>query len=321
MANSKFSGVGFASGQNPTNSSVFAGYETIGAGQYENRRWTTTELFSTQVTGADGIKFIFTSNQQCRFNHNGFDATGSGSVAATQNIVINADTDGTGQNLSFRINGSERMDITNANTTHNNAVKFIGGIKDGGNSLGSSGQVLSSTGSGLQWINAGGSTPDIQTVVNAGANSVINDQGGNRSYIDFREGNTTAQFNVGKDPGGTFGIKVGQGNFALQGAVFQSIYLQPGVNSQRRLALIDTTSGNALTELTGSMDMKFSSTSALKCGGTASPGTSGQVLKSTGTSIEWVSAENLDFSGLPTSDPGQAGKLWNDEGTIKISIP
>ena len=71
MANSKFSGVGFASGQNPTNSSVFAGYETIGAGQYENRRWTTTELFSTQVTGASGVEFISTPSQKCLINHDG----------------------------------------------------------------------------------------------------------------------------------------------------------------------------------------------------------------------------------------------------------
>ena len=313
MANSKFSGVGFASGQNANDNSVFAGYES---GQ--NRRWTAQELFSTQVTGAAGVKFIFTGSQQCLINHNGLSVTGGATNQSTLNYIINSGTSGSGD-LSLRINNSEKLVISSGSTTHSNPVKFNGGIRDGGNSLGSSGQVLSSTGSGLQWINAGGSTPDIQTVVNAGSNSVINDQGGNRSYIDFREGNTTAQFNVGKDPGGVFGIKVGQGNFALQGAVFQAIYLQPGINSQRRISLTDTTSGNALTELGFGMDMKFSSSSALKCGGTASPGTSGQVLKSTSTSIEWISAKDLDFSGLPTSQPATSGLLWNDGGTVKIA--
>ena len=152
----------------------------------------------------------------------------------------------------------------------------------------------------VEWVSAGGSTPDIQTVVNAGANSVINDQGGNRSFIDFREGNTTSQFTVGKDPGGNFGIKVGQGNFSLQGAVFQSIFLQPGNSAQKRFSLSDSTSGNATAELTSAMDLRLSSTSAFKCGGLASPGTSGQVLTSTGTSVEWTtpSTPNLDISNI-----------------------
>ena len=33
-----------------------------------------------------------------------------------------------------------------------------------------------------------------------------------------------------------------------------------------------------------------------------------------------VDGSNIDFSGLPTSDPGVAGRLYNDSGTIKISL-
>lgn len=170
----------------------------------------------------------------------------------------------------------------------------------------------------VEWVSAGGSTPDIQTVVNAGANSVINDQGGNRSFIDFREGNTTSQFTVGKDPGGNFGIKVGQGNFSLQGAVFQSIFLQTGNSAQKRFSLSDSTSGNATAELTSAMDLRLSSTSAFKCGGLASPGTSGQVLTSTGTSVEWTtpSAPNGELILLPDT-PDQ--NIYND-GNIYIKL-
>ena len=32
-----------------------------------------------------------------------------------------------------------------------------------------------------------------------------------------------------------------------------------------------------------------------------------------------VAAGNVDFSGLPTSDPAVSGRLWNDSGTLKIS--
>jgi hypothetical protein len=27
----------------------------------------------------------------------------------------------------------------------------------------------------------------------------------------------------------------------------------------------------------------------------------------------------IDFGGLPTSDPSVAGRLWNDSGTVKVS--
>ena len=246
----------------------------------------------------------------------GIDINGNTQINGSLNLNIDSNTYGAIGTSSFT---SISFNGTAASTSTGYAVRLSGPVADSNNAVGTSGQVLSSTGSGTQWINAGGSTPDIQTVVNAGANSVINDQGGNRSYIDFREGNTTAQFNVGKDPGGVFGIKIGQGNFTLQGAVFQAIYLQPGVNAQRRISLTDTTSGNALAELGFGMDMKFSSSSALKCGGTGSPGTSGQVLKSTSTSIEWISAKDLDFSGLPTSQPATSGLLWNDGGTVKVA--
>ena len=29
--------------------------------------------------------------------------------------------------------------------------------------------------------------------------------------------------------------------------------------------------------------------------------------------------DNINMSNLPTSDPGVAGRLWNDSGTLKVS--
>ena len=36
--------------------------------------------------------------------------------------------------------------------------------------------------------------------------------------------------------------------------------------------------------------------------------------------VRQLDAANLDFSNLPTSDPGISGRLWNDSGTLRISI-
>ena len=33
-----------------------------------------------------------------------------------------------------------------------------------------------------------------------------------------------------------------------------------------------------------------------------------------------ISGNTVILSNLPTSDPGNAGQLWNDEGTLKISL-
>ena len=33
-----------------------------------------------------------------------------------------------------------------------------------------------------------------------------------------------------------------------------------------------------------------------------------------------VTASNLELSGLSTTDPGVIGRVWNDAGTLKISL-
>ena len=50
---------------------------------------------------------------------------------------------------------------------------------------------------------------------------------------------------------------------------------------------------------------------------------SGNISSSAGTGSFGslvVDGSSVDFSGLPTSDPGVAGRLYNDSGTIKISL-
>jgi len=346
MANSKFSGAGFASGQNPTNNSVFAGYEIIGPGQGENRRWTAKELFSTQVTDAAGIKFIFTSNQQCLINHNGLSITGTAFNQCNQSYIISSGTSGSGD-LSLRVANSEKLAISTADTTHTNAVKFDGGIKDGGNSLGSSGQVLSSTGSGLQWINAGGSTPTLSAVMGQGAsysgsNSVLIQPS---SQIILNAGGTNQQLTLGSS-----GSKRLIGNGLIDvGGLSSNEFLILGTKdfhfnnyegsiapNGRRMRItaggnIEINTGNPTTSTPGGSIIVQSKGASLtlrtldgSAQGTSYPGgdvtigsSSGQVNITSDIELQAV----VTATNLPTSDPGVEGQLWNDEGTVKISVP
>ena len=334
MANSKFSGVGFTSGVTATDNSVFAGYEVIGPGQGENRRWTSKELFTgTYNLNGGGLKFFFTSGQQCLFNHNGFDATGSGSVAATQNIIINADTGNSGQDISLRINGSERMNITNANTFHANAVKFNGGIRDTNNQLGSSGQVLSSTGSAVEWINAGGSTPTLQDVVDQ-SNQLSNNNA--TGLIKFFDGNILSTLD--------FGFAVGQNRFDIRTTNgINDILIKPGgfkklilaggqaqtTNPDSRSLVIDTpptppagvtgtiTMGsNMLTEVEGPVKI-FQELQDRN----GDVGDNGDVLVSydngSTNGVEWKSTTTLQTS-TATVDPTNADVIIYEDTKIRL---
>ena len=274
---------------------------------------------TAQISGATIDSAFAKSTSDLQFivdNGNIIDSNGgTGSILfknGASNTITTMSVNSISSDTSFSIIGT----TTNTNLT----------LTSGGNlritpnaSLGTPavGDVLAAknTLGDVEWISAGGSTPDIQTVVNAGGNSVINDQGGNRSFIDFREGNTTSQFSVGKDPAGTFGIRVGQGNFSLQGATSGTIFLQTGISGQKRISLTDSTSGNAVAELTSQMDLRLSPTSAFKCGGSASSGTSGQVLTSTGTSVEWTTPS----APINSLTPSNAGDLdMFDDGVVRL---
>jgi hypothetical protein len=92
-------------------------------------------------------------------------STYDGLLKTTDNDVLNADgkeiTDGLG-------NGSGVSLDTNGNIVAQGTVKAIGGIRDTSNDLGTSGQVLSSTGTGTNWIN---STAPVDSV--NGATGVV----------------------------------------------------------------------------------------------------------------------------------------------------
>ena len=47
---------------------------------------------------------------------------------------------------------------------------------------------------------------------------------------------------------------------------------------------------------------------------------SGTLTVSSGTLTVSGSGSKVNFSNLPTSDPGVAGQLYRDSGTVKVSV-
>ena len=171
MANSKFSGAGFATGQTLTSASSIAGLEQTGPGVYENRRWTQEEFFQTSVPNGVGfLKFVFTGSQDCSFNHNGLTVNGSAYNQSNGGYQIVADTGNatSSAGISFKTSSAltEKMSI---NETISSKVdhKFEKAIIDGSSQTGTNGQVLSSTGTQVAWITPASSTSTLQQVLDA----------------------------------------------------------------------------------------------------------------------------------------------------------
>jgi hypothetical protein len=173
---------------------------------------------------------------------------------------------------------------------------------------------------GSNWvqINGGGSTPTLQDVVNASAPlPLINDQGTNTSWIEFRQGNTTDRLTIGRDGGtGPFGIVCSQGNFRIQSATFQTLSIQTGPSSTRGITFQYPTSGNSQASFQAQFDLRLSSTSALKCGSSGTAGTAGQVLTSTGTSVEW---DDVDAAKAFVTLPAGANASWTVKDNYNAS--
>ena len=120
-----------------------------------------------------------------------------------QSVDINGNTQINGS-LNFNVNSniygiigttsSTAIDFggTAAGTSTGWAVRLTGPVADSSNAVGTSGQVLSSTGSGTQWVNAGGPTPNLQSVMTVGSSY----QGPNvvKLQTDHASGNQMIEF-------------------------------------------------------------------------------------------------------------------------------
>ena len=81
-----------------------------------------------------------------------------------------------------------------------------------------------------------------------------------------------------------------------------------GTNAQSRLRFRANSSGTAAATISSDQPLTIA-------GGDIAGGSAGAFIRlnENGGTLE------MTISGLPTSDPGSAGRIWNDSGTLKIS--
>ena len=135
----------------------------------------------------------------------------------------------------------------------------------------------------------------------------------NGVYVNHNDGiqlaasgnaSTTRTFLTSFDGGGNSRMKIRGGNF------IHSLRLETSKND---FQYVDFNSSYNGSDTTLNLHKSNSDTTATASTVTVSTGTTtlNNLTASGGTVI---------LSNLPTSDPGNAGQLWNDEGTLKISL-
>lgn len=244
-----------------------------------------------------------------------------------QNIDINGNTQINGSlNLSVDSNiygviatstlTSVSFDGTAASTSTGYAVRLSGPVADSTNAVGTSGQVLSSTGSGTQWVAAGGPTPGIGDVLNASQNT------NSGQKINFIDGGTVAEVSTsGIFAGGNFSIvQGGAGDLLVLGNNTSPTNLLCGAG---QISLGDT-SNNISIATNGSDKIQFS------CNGTGevefylgsnNPGPAiGDVLtaKSTSGAVHWVTPSSGGGGGYTTLTPA-ASTVWDGSNGLSAS--
>ena len=239
----------------------------------------------------------------------GIDINGNSTIIGSLNINVDSNTYGvvgTGSSTSFSFNG------TAGATSTGYAVRLSGPVADSINAVGTSGQVLSSTGSGTQWVTPGGSTPGIGDVLNASQNTFSGQK------INFINGGTVAEVSTaGIFAGGNFTISQGGNDTLVLGNAASPTNLLCGAG---QISLGDT-SNNIAISTNGSDKIQFS------CNGTGevefylgsnNPGPAiGDVLtaKTTSGQVEWTTPATPENS-LTISNTGDTDMF--DDGVVRF---
>jgi hypothetical protein len=247
-----------------------------------------------------------------------------GSLDSNTYITSEADTldsvtdRGNSTTNSITVNG---LTATSA-TVDSLEIQF--GLRDQTNSLGTSGQILTSTGTATDWkstselglIDGSGTANRLPKFTDADTigNSTITDTG---TKIGVNNANPTYSLDVYRNEAtnilrlqnNTFSSWFGSDatGFSIETNLFKPITFKPsGVT-----AMTLDSSGNVTLNNNLSVSGSFSDSNS-------STGTSGQVLSSTGTGTDWVNLNEI--SGVDGSGTANYVPKWTDGDTIGNSV-
>lgn len=276
-------------------------------------------LGNASVTGSTTANsFIKTGGTSTQFLKADGSIDGNTYITSESDTLDSVTDRGNSTTNSITVNG------LTATTATVDSLEIQFGLRDQANSLGTNGQILTSTGTGTDWkstselglIDGSGTTNRLPKFTDADTigNSTITDtstkigvNNANPTYsIDVYRNEAT---NILRLQNNTFSSWFGSDTtgFSIETNLFKPIVFKPsGVT-----AMTLDSSGNVTVN------------NNLSIGGTlidsnSSSGTSGQILSSTGTGTDWVSLSEI--SGVDGTGTANYISKWTDGDTIGNSV-
>lgn len=266
----------------------------------------TTLNFGATTTISDYSNSVGTAGQVLTVNAAGTGvqwSSAAGTIPSLQQVLTVGNT-ATSIAINMVGNGAFTTSATNVMTlasnntfsgtnTFTSDIEVDGTIEDGTGGAGTAGQVLSSTGSGVQWIDAASATtPTLQTVLTAGDTATENiNLTGN---IDLT-GSMIFQSSSTINAGGGVGVNGQVLTSTGAGLTWSNVSVNPTLND---VLGNGNTSGLSMV-LTGSSTITVPTIIPTNIQDTlGSTGIAGYVLTSTATGIEWQSVSGASVNSV-----------------------
>lgn len=236
----------------------------------------------------------------------GIDFVGASTTtfSATSNIN-SAGTNVFSGNNTFSANGI---------TVSTVGISLTGTLWDGV-SAGSAGQILSSTATGVSWVNAASSIPPTLQVVLDNGNTATQSMTINTGPVTLNSSslilgaNTTISANSSVGTVGQFLTATATGaEWSTFSAAFGSLDQVLNIGATSAVSIV----------MTGSADISAPSMSPTLINASNGVGTAGQVLSSTGSGIQWISNTGIGMTSFFVT--GDTGPLQTIEDADTLSI-
>ena len=291
----------------------------------------TTLNFGATTTISDYSNSVGTAGQVLTVNAAGTGVEWSSAAGTTPSLqqVLTVGNTATSIAINMVGNGAFTTSATNVMTlasnntfsgtnTFTSDIEVDGTIEDGTGAVGTAGQVLSSTGSGVQWIDAASATtPTLQTVLTAGDTATENiNLTGNIDLTGSMIFQPNSTINAGGGVGTNGQVLTSTGG----GLTWSNVSVNPTLND---VLGNGNTSGLSMV-LTGSSTITVPTIIPTNIQDTlGSNGIAGYVLTSTATGIEWQSVSGASVNSVTAiaagTSTGNAITITPTTGTVTVA--